>query len=113
MVDFSAFQKETYKATITKVQEMTLKAHLIARELSAKAIAKFNNLDREHLIITGDMKGSKIEGFYLIPQFQGFMKSNIRQFIERNELPSNTDDWIGKEADVILDKMGFPRWAVN
>lgn len=129
MVDLTEMEKQVFKGTIKEVRELTLREYL-TEKFQAKApkiIKQFirkvkdeetgetqevHNLDRDHIVLIIQQDGTEIDWFGLIPRERGWPKSNVKKVKERNNLPSDTQAWVGKEIDLALDTKGFMRVAV-
>ena len=119
-VDLKAYGSTTLEGVITAVYVMPLREWLKSKKkplTDAVIDEKFNNPDRDNVIVVGECNGSAIDGFFAVSKFQGYQKSNLKRFIERNqlplvELPKEAKKWLGHKAEVKVDGNGFLRWAV-
>ena len=120
-VDLKGYEQTTLEGTITAVYVMPLREWLtkVKPKPISNAIVdeKFNNPDRDNVVVVGECGGSAIDGFFAVSKLQGYAKSNLKRFIERNqlplvELPKEAKKWLGKKCEVRVDKNGFLRWAV-
>lgn len=73
---------------------------------------KDTRLDSEVLVIKYRMiDGTEREQFYTIPKISGWGKSNIRLLMLKNDLPPETDEWVGQVIKVTINKEGYPEIA--
>lgn len=99
---------------ITKVYVQSLFDYLTERhgEDAPDIIEKFNNVERNHVIVKTDLNGEEIDGFFMIPSLSGWHNSNLRKFIALNNLDSDVDTsvqadldkWVGREVKGVLQK---------
>ncbi len=100
-------------AIISKVEIKPLSEHI-----SPEFHEKFSNLDRDNIIIYFDMEGVNGEKvtrnyFMMIPQLQGYSRSNLSAFRAKNpDLGSDTDEWVGKTILLRSDRAGYPTVAL-
>lgn len=118
--EITAIYIETLRDWLTKI-----KKYPISNEVAEDKFSRKNdkgelvcNLDKQHIIIVGVCDGAPIDGFFMVPKgVRGYEKSNLKKFIEKNdmpliELPKGGKKWLGKKAEVKVDKNGFMRWAI-
>ena len=110
---------------VTKVEKMTLGSYLISKhgEKADKIMAKFSNLDRDHLVVTTEVQlldedsPRVIDAFFMIPKAMGFPKSNLSRFIKAQRLSLEVDTnemgsfsaWVGEPVEYEVDQGGFLR----
>lgn len=135
-VDLKGYEQTTLEGTVTAVYVMTLREWLTKAKKNpisdAVATEKFTRewkdpktgkvrvvctLDDPHVVVVGEADGSAIDAFFRLPKQQGYPKSNLKRFIEGNqlpfvELPKEAKKWLGKKCRVKVDGNGFLRWAV-
>lgn len=120
MVDLKAYGQTEFEGTITAVYVKPLREHLKgkAHPISDAVIdEKFKNPDRDNVVIFAECEGKAVDAFFMIPNFSGYGKSNLKRFIERNslpmiELPKENKKWVGKKVKVVLNKDGYLRLAI-
>jgi hypothetical protein len=56
--------------------------------------------------------GSERYKFIVIPLATGWTNSNLGKFIAKNNLPADTDEWVGKTVKATIDSSGFPTLSV-
>lgn len=114
-MDLTVYDKKEFKGKITSVAEMTLVEYLRSKRnpVPEESLTKFSNLDRDHIVVIAEVNGSAVDSFFMIPAVTGYAKSNLRKFIERNDLPlvnsKNLKSWLGKEVAIKVDKAGYYR----
>jgi len=81
-------------------------------EKAGAIMEKFSNLDRDHVVVRARIAETDIDGFFMIPGLTGWHKSNLKSFIQINELNSDIDTdvqadldtWIGCKVIGVLEK---------
>jgi len=114
-MDLSEFAQTEYEGTITEATVKPLREYLKTKRspLPDKVIdAKFNNPDRENIIVVAECEDVAVSGFFMIPKRQGWNKSNLKRFVDRNSLSLDTEKWPGKKIKLNVDKGGFLRFAL-
>ena len=114
MVNLKEYQQDTIGGVILNVEEMLLSEWLKIKQIPDDKIEKWSNLDRQHICLTviyGQRK-NEITTQFMIPQFSGYMKSNLKKFVDLNKLPLDTDEWPGKLVKLRADNSGFLRVAL-
>ena len=71
-----------------------------------------DNIDRPHIVLIIKHQLAEVDWFGMIPKAQGWNKSNLAKVMQRNNLPANTEKWIGKEIELKVNSQGFLRVAV-
>tara|TARA_Y100000296_G_C5027834_1_gene183214 strand:+ start:136 stop:474 length:339 start_codon:yes stop_codon:yes gene_type:complete len=93
---------------ITRVEIKPLSEH-IAPEYHEK----FGNLDRPNIIVHYDLDGQERNFFMMVPSMQGYSRSNLKRFREKNVgLSDDTDTWKDSEIVLRVDKNGYPTVAL-
>lgn len=77
--------------------------------LEQKEAYKLERMQRLGLKIMYKLNdGSERYKFMVIPKDTGWTNSNLGKFIAKNNLPADTDEWIGKTVKATIDGSGFP-----
>ena len=131
MVNLEGFKADRYKGVIEEVTEMPLKefleteekiekfkegmtlfpSHLKTKE--QKQTYKDARMDATVLVInysiTVEDKKKGNSEFFNIPTITGWGRSKLRTLQTLNNLPNKTDEWIGKDAWIYINKEGYLR----
>ena len=113
MVDLSKFKSEEFEGVIVDAKELLLEKWLTIKPnpLKLEQLKKWKNLERKNICVTIKSGNAIITDQFMIPHLQGWIKSNLKKFVEKNDLPPNTKDWNGKKVVLKVDKSGFLRVA--
>lgn len=114
-MSYEDFQSTEYSATVTAVHIKPLKEFIEEED----RLVKWEKFDEEgdrptrevdHVQVTIDL-GSYEKGFILgrdPGSRQGYTRSNVKKFIDKNGLPAIASQWIGKSVQMRDDAQGFP-----
>jgi len=113
MVDLSEYQNDEFEGEIVDAKVMNLESWLGVKPnpLTKEQMSEWNNLDRDHVCVTIESGNAIVTDQFLIPARQGYSKSNIKKFLDKNKLPTDTEAWAGKKVVLRVDK-GFLRVAL-
>ena len=113
MVDLSEYQNDEFEGEIVDAKEMILAEWLACKPnpLTTEQMAEWNNLGREHICVTVQSGNAIVTDQFLIPARQGYQKSNLKKFMDKNHLPMDTNGWAGNVVVLRVDK-GFLRVAL-
>ena len=105
MVNLSEYQKQTFEGVIETVAVLKLEDWLSSKPnpLNADQMKEWNNLDRDHICVMISSGTNTVTDQFLIPLMQGYNKSNLKKFVDRNTLPVDTDKWVGKTVLLKVD----------
>ena len=133
MVNLEGLKSGKFKGKIVKSEDIPLKQHLEKPEIienykkgmdknlpdflkekgtTQKEIDDYKNkrLDAVVTVITYEVtikdEPRTYTEWFNIP-VTGYKKSNIKKVKDLNELPDNTDDWVGKTINAYPDSSGF------
>ena len=105
-MDLSLYQNDEFEGEIVDAKIMNLESWLAAKPnpLTTEQMAKWNNLDRDHVCVTISSGNVVVTDQFLIPMRQGYNKSNLKRFIVANKLPAETEAWAGKKVVLRVEK---------
>ena len=105
MVDLTKYQNDEFEGEIVDAKEMELAAWLSSKPnpLNQEQMKDWNNLERLHVCVTIQSGNAFVTEQFLVPEMQGYSKSNIKKFLTKNKLPLDTEDWPGKKVVLRVD----------
>ena len=112
-MDLSEYQNDELEGEIVSAKLMVLEEWLKTKPnpLSKEQMKDWNNLERDHICVVVKSGNAIVTDQFLIPERQGYSKSNIKKLFNKNSLPLKTEDWVGKKVVLRVDK-GFLRLAL-
>lgn len=114
MVDLKEYLKETVEGVIAEVKVMLLETWLQTKPnpVPEAKMKDWSNLDRNHICVYVEYDGLTVTNQFMVPALQGYTKSNLKKFMDLNDLPPDTDNWKGSKVKLAVDKSGFLRVAL-
>ena len=101
--DFSKYDSPEMVGKIVGTEKMLLRDHI-----DEQYHDKFDQLDRDVLVITYEFDDTKKDWFCTIPKMTGYNKSNLKAFRDRNPgLSVYREDWVGQDVKLTLDGKGY------
>ena len=107
-MSFNQYQSEFWTGEILDVKVMSIKEYMVS-EGKDQYLKDFENADKESIILYVDDEGfarSFIVGSN--PKTtRAYRNSNVKKLIDRNGLPSEIKDWVGKVVKLTANSKGY------
>ena len=112
----SELKEPNFDGVVESAEIMPLQTHLLKKGLSEESIEKFNNLDRDHLVIWIKIGEASVDAFFMLPTAQGGPKSNLAKLVKMNPswpdvdlTPKGVGDLVGQRVKMTADAQGYSR----